>query len=227
MGDGTDSGPDQLPVVDGSIYGGAAFAVGYLATLVAVLLTEGQGFFDSTFEGTGWIYYNAQFVSVEQRLYLGDGVDIPSVNYLTGKGIGEFEGGVAGAEAGVVQLPAVVYHAIPVVVFVGFGFLLARSLGAETLSTGVKVGASLVFGGVLAALGGTYLFEVGNVGPNRLEGVLFAGLVYPVVCGGLGGALFALQADGPSADTEPDTETGTDGPKSEGRGDPGEKKRRG
>jgi len=196
MSEETDGGPGRLPVVDGSIYGGLAFATGYLVTLVIVVVAEGGQFFGSVTDGAGWIYYNAQFVSVEQRGFAAGEADLGgSVNYLTGEGLGELGGGFGEEEASAVQLPAAVYHAVPVLSFLGFGALLARSLGARSPVTGLRIGASLVFGGVIAALGGTYLFEVGNVmGPHRFEGVVLAGLVYPVLWGGLGGALFGLFA---------------------------------
>ena len=190
-------GPDEVPVVDGSIYGGAAFAVGYLTTLVLVVFVEGDRLLGDTIDGAGWLYYNAQFVSVEERGFasvdagVGDGGEISGVNYLTGSGLEAVAS--EGTNGAITQLPAVLYHAIPVVAFVAFGLLLARKLGVETVSTGAKVGASLALGGVLAALGGTYLFEVGNaIGPNRFEAVALAGIVYPVVCGAVGGVLGAV-----------------------------------
>ncbi len=192
-------GPDEFPVVDGSIYGGVAFVVGYLTTLVLVVFVEGDRLLGDTIDGAGWLYYNAQFVSIEERGFATAdagadvGGEISGVNYLTGEGLEALAS--EGANGAITQLPAVIYHAIPVLAFVAFGLLLARNHGVESVSTGVKVGASLALGGALAALGGTYLFEVGNaIGPDRFEAVVFAGVLYPVVCGAIGGVLGAVLA---------------------------------
>lgn len=184
MSEETESGPGELPVVDGSIYGAAGYLAGYLVTLVLVAVFEGRRFVGDIIEGAGWIYYNAQFVGIDQRATpAGQAVDgVGSINYLTGEGLGEL-----GASTTVV--PAIVYHTVPIVAFFVAGFLLTRDVGADSLRTGAKVGASIAFGAVVLALGGTYVFEVANaIGPNRFRGVVLAGIVYPVFCGAVGGA---------------------------------------
>lgn len=184
MSDDAESGVDELPVVDGSIYGAASFVAGYFTTLLLVLFIEDESPADGLIESAGWIYYNAQFVAIEHRGFAGPetGGGFDSINYLTGQGMGQTE--VA------IQLPAVIYHAVPVLALVTGGFALARTLGVTDVVQGLKVGASITFGVVLVALGGTYLFEVGNaLGPDRIYGVLLAGLAYPLVCGAVGGIL--------------------------------------
>ncbi len=188
MSDTKQSGPGELPVVDGSVYGATAFVAGYLTTLLLVVIFEGRRFIGDLVEGAGWIYYNAQFVNIEPRDPPGGPAvdETMSINYLTGEGLD-------GIETATIVLPAVIYHAIPVIAFVTAGFLLARSLGVSNVVTGAKVGASLVFGAVLLALGGTFVFEVGNaLGPSRIQGVLLAGIVYPGACGVVGGVAAAF-----------------------------------
>jgi hypothetical protein len=177
---------DELPIVDGSIHGGASFAVGYLVTLVLVVVAESEQLTNDLFEGAGRVYYDAHFADVELRAPRGfETVDVEttSINYLTGQG-------PEGMEIAATELPPVVYHAIPVVVLLVFGFLLANKVGAGSPADGAKAGASLVFGVAILALGGTYLFELGEViGPNRPQGVLLVGILFPLVFGALGGVL--------------------------------------
>lgn len=190
MSDETDSGPGEIPVVDGSIYGAAAYVTGYLATLVLVVIFEGRRFIGDVIEGAGWIYYNAQFVSIEPRAFTaGDAIEQSSINYVTGQGLEEID-------SATLVVPSVVYHAIPIVAFITAGFLLSRTLDVREMLTGVKVGASLAFGGVVLALGGTFVFEVANaMGPNRPTGVLLAGILYPAVFGAAGGVLSVVVSD--------------------------------
>ncbi|MFC7057147.1 hypothetical protein [Halovenus salina] len=188
MSEQSESGLDELPVVDSSVHGITAYAAGYLATLLLVLIFEGERFVGDIVEGAGWIFYNAQFVPVEQRASLTGPVveNLASINYLTGQGLDT-------APTSSVVVPSVVYHAIPILAYVIAGFALARSVGARTPATGVKLGVSMVLGTVILAIGGTFLFEAaGQIGPNRLYSVLLVGLVYPGLCGGLGGGLAAL-----------------------------------
>lgn len=185
MSDEPYTGPEEVPVVDGSIAGGLAYCLGYLLTLIPVALFETEGVIAGVVDKTGWVYYNAQFVEITPRATPDGSVtlDIPAVNYVTGSGLEEIG-------AATLTVPPTVYHAIPVAVFLASGFVLALSLGATSPRKGAIVGASVVLGGVLAALGGTFIFEVGNrMGPSRPQSVLFAGIVYPVVCGGTGGVL--------------------------------------
>ncbi|SDJ63622.1 hypothetical protein SAMN05216226_106134 [Halovenus aranensis] len=185
MSEQSESGLDKLPVVDSSVHGVTAYAGGYLATLLLFLVFEGERFIGDVVEGAGWLFYNAQFVPVEQRASLAGPVveDLASINYLTGQGLD------AAATSSVV-VPAVVYHAIPVVAYVVAGAALVQSAGVQTPRTGAKLGASMVLGTIILAVGGTFIFEAaGQIGPNRLYGVLLVGVAYPGICGAIGGVL--------------------------------------
>lgn len=177
---------EQIPVVDGSMYGIGSFVAGYLATLVLVVVAEGNQLSNDFVEGAGWVYYNAQFASVDVRPPRGTGtetaVESSSINYLTGQG-------PEGMAVAATELPAVVYHVIPVVVLVAGGYALASQLGATNALEGVIAGGSLAFGTVIFALAGTFVFQLGRVGPNRLQGVLLVGILFPVAFGSLGGVL--------------------------------------
>ncbi|MFC7072283.1 hypothetical protein ACFQJ7_05270 [Halovenus rubra] len=187
MSEKTDTGPGQLPMVEGSMYGATAYLTSYLATFLLVAIFEGKRFVGDLIEGAGWIFYNAQFVGIEQRAPPGSEgtVDVPSINYLTGTGLER-----VGTET--IVLPAVVYHALPVLAFLGAGYFLTRSFGVTEIVTGAKVGGSIVFGIIFLSLGGAFIFEVADVlGPNRFQALALAGILYPVVCGATGGILSA------------------------------------
>lgn len=175
----------QLPVVDGSIYGIVSFFAGYFSTLVFVLVAETGQIRESFVEGAGWVYYNAQFAPVELRSPPGEQtgqIDAASINYLAGSG-------PEGLAVSATQVPAPVYYAIPVVVLLAGGYMLATDLGATTTVEGVVAGGSLAFGTLFLSLVGGILFEVDSIGPNIALGVLLVGIVYPAVFGALGGVL--------------------------------------
>lgn len=188
MSDRVRDEPGELPIVDGSLYGILAYVTGYLTTLLLVIVFEGERFVGDLVQGAGWIYYNAQFVRIEQRPPPGSPSveSVASLNYVTGEGLDSLG-------ASPIVVPSLVYQAIPIAVLLGAGFLLARSHDVEGVVSGAKVGASLAFGCVVLALGGTFVFEVADVmGPERINSVARVGVFYPVICGALGGVLSVL-----------------------------------
>lgn len=178
----------EFPVVDGSIYGGLGYIAGYLSTLLLVALVEAEGIPGDVIQGAGWVYYNAQFVDVLPRGAPGGASTASSINYVTGSGL-------ESPSLGALSVPSVVYHLIPVLAFVAAGFALVRTVGADTPLRGAKVGASLALGCIFLSLAGTFTFEVGGrvaLGPSRLTSLLFVGILYPAICGGVGGAVAAV-----------------------------------
>jgi len=185
MSTDTGSGSDELPVVDGSIYGGAGYVSGYLATFLFVVLVEGDEIPGDVIQGAGWVYYNAQFVDIVARGAPGGATGGSSINYVTGSGLET-------ASLSALTVPSVIYHLTPIVGFVVAGFALVRAVGAPDPATGAKIGASLVFGCLFLSIAGTFTFEVGGrvaLGPSRPTSLLFVGIIYPVVCGGIGGVV--------------------------------------
>jgi hypothetical protein len=188
MNTDTDPADGEYPVVDGTIYGGVGYIAGYLTTLLLVFLVEDEGIPGDIIEGAGWVYYNAQFVDIVPRGAPGGASTASSINYVTGSGLG-------GSSLQALTVPSVVYHLIPVVAFVAAGFALVRTVGATTPTVGAKIGASLVLGCLFLSLAGTFTFEVGGrvaLGPSRLTSLLFVGILYPAICGGVGGATATL-----------------------------------
>jgi len=171
---------DSIPIVQGAIAGALSFVGGYLATLVLVATVEAEEVAEELIEVSGWIFYNAQFVDTEQSA----GGQSQSVNYVTGNVIN-------------LDVPALVYHLIPVVLLVLAGIVVARQAGAVEIGEGAMAGATLVAGVAVLALVGTFVFTTSQsalgatveTGPPLIESLLFVGVGYPVVLGAIGGAI--------------------------------------
>ena len=163
----------------GAVVGVGAHLFGYLATLL--VLVGGERGYDPTWtvSETGQLLYNAMFVPVEQPVAGGTapGFDA-SRNVLTDETL---------AEAFVV--PTLVYHAIPVIVLVAGGVVLSRWVGAQTPASGAIAGLSVGVGGLLFAITGTLVFSNNLGSPAFFESVVLVGLVFPGICGALGGAV--------------------------------------
>ncbi|WP_436935261.1 transporter [Halovenus marina] len=165
-------GTDEIPYVQGAIYGAVAFVIGYLITLVVVSTQEAEALTEELVEASGWLYYNAQFVDVEAA---GS-----TFNYLS---------------SDLVQLeaPTILYRLIPVVVLLGAGFALANQVNVREPQEGALAGATIALGTVVLAIVGTFVFEISqggsSAGPPLVNSVLLVGLVFPAVLGGLGGVL--------------------------------------
>ena len=185
-------GMDGPPLKEGAIFGFASFVVGYILTLIVVAVGEAEQFTENLIESAGWLYYNAQFADLTATISAGDQSRSDTFNYLT-------DDSVLGVSIEGVDVPTVVYYLLPVIVLVGAGFLLARYVNARDASDGALAGGTLALGTVIPALLGTVLFSLeqawilGTVerSPELITGVLFVGLLYPVVFGAIGGVLGA------------------------------------
>jgi hypothetical protein len=180
-----DDSTEAFPVVDASLYGVFGYLGGYLTTLLLVVGAESDGFPGDLIEISGWVYYNAQFVDIVTRGVPNNGSGTPSVNYVTGTGLSRsaFE---------TLTVPSILYHLIPIVAFVLAGFALVQDVGASSAREGAKVGAGLVFGCLFLSIVGTFIFEIGGrvaLGPSRPTSLLFVGILYPAICGAVGGAI--------------------------------------
>jgi hypothetical protein len=125
----------------------------------------------------GWVFFNAQFVTTTVT------VDVP---ILGGTSAVNF---IAESDA----LSPVLYLVVPAVLTAA-GLATARADGATDLGRALRVGPSVALGYLPLALVGTVLFtisagESSGGSPTLLTAVVLAGVVYPVVFGGLGGAL--------------------------------------
>lgn len=188
MAVGTRQSPtDAIEPVKSVVAGVGSFLVGYLVTLVLAVAVESNDFTDGdAIELGGWLFYNAQFVDLEVSATGGSGLGLTSsLNIVTGD---SFLGQVVSLD-----VPSVVYHLIPVVVFLLAGFLLAQAVSAQTPQQGALAGGSIVVGTAPLALIGTFLFVVEQggteVGPPLLDSLLIVGLLFPLVLGVAGGLI--------------------------------------
>ena len=168
---------DDLPLVKGALYGAGSYVLAYVMFFALVLGVESdfnQGI-DEPIAIAGWFYHNAQFVDVE--LPNGD-----TINYLTNDFVTE-----------ALSVPTIVYRAIPVVVLIGAGYLLVNSLHVRTPVDGAKAGTTILVGVATLTIVGTFVFRISEGGesaqPNLVTSVLLVGIIYPAVCGGVGGYL--------------------------------------
>ncbi|SFS65377.1 hypothetical protein [Halostagnicola kamekurae] len=177
----TNGSLENVPVVQGGIYGAIAFVASYL---VSIVLLQGDLEFDlagiaelvseNAFEAAGMLWFNSHFVDLEVNVI---GLDTTTTMF-------------AQAETGI---PQVLYHVVPMLVLVAAGYLVGRrALGPEaSLEDGVKAGATVVVGYLPLAATGAFVFAVdgsfGSAQPETATAILLAGAMFPLVFGSIGG----------------------------------------
>lgn len=121
----------------------------------------------------GWVLYNAHFVDVIVPGLLGGG---NAVDFI------------AASDA----LSGVLY-VVPPLVLLATGVGVVRAVGVTEAVAGLRAGAAVTMGYLPLVVGGALLFQIGagdaSAGPDLITAVGLAGVVYPAVFGGLGGAL--------------------------------------
>lgn len=189
------------PIGPGTAAGLVAFIAGYLVTYlwqvnrireslqgINAILQFSGGEELPAWKAVGWLFFNEHFVDT----------------LLPGLGGAQTRNFIASGD-----FPAILY-AVPVVVLLVTGFLLAWSRGRVDLRTGAMDGATITLGYALAAV--ITVFVVGatrgdaSITPDPVTGVLLAGIVYPLVFGAIGGALAGTVASAgrESPETTPD-----------------------
>jgi len=179
---------EDVSVRNGITTGIGAHLLGYVLTYV-LLVFEAEGPLgdfltpetNHLYEPVGWVFYGAHAVNVSVSNLNG----AENVNYLLNI---DYVYGLT--------IPAAVYYAVPIVSLVLAGYVTARRVGIPNrLTSGVLAGASVVFGYFVMAIVGAYMFEFLVAGqgakPDVLMSALVIGLAYPIVAGGIGGALAA------------------------------------
>lgn len=172
------------PIVPGIVGGVVAYVVGFVLTYLWVAnrvrdALEGVNAIVEFFGGdpipiwkaVGWVFYNAHFVP------------------LTHPGLAGGESSRNFVQNGDLTVALVL---VPILVIllagVGVGWYAATDVRDGALS-----GVVLMLGYLPLSVFGIYLFQVARagavVGPDDITGILLAGLLFPVVFGGLGGAL--------------------------------------
>lgn len=173
----TESRGNDLRPVGGAIYGAVAFVVGYVATailFVSRLDDMGNDIGDDAFEVFGWVFYNAHSTDIA----VNGEAPIQSFNYLQELDVGN----------------PLHFKLIPAVLLLIAGFALAaRVSGPLSSERAAKAGASVAVGYVSLLVAGTFVFELesggATVAPELGASLLIVGLIYAVVCGGIGGYL--------------------------------------
>ncbi|MGQ3328222.1 transporter [Halorubrum sp. FL23] len=189
--------PDRSNRTSGIVGGAAAGAVAYVLGYLVVYVTQGDqieeglsgiNFFAdlfgggpiSTWQATGWMFYNAHFVDISVPSLIGGA---QSANLISQ------------AEGGSLALLFVV----PPLLLVVAGVVAGRAAGASDPADGAKAGAFVLAGYLPLAVIGAFLFRYavgdGTVAPDLVTAVLLAGAVYPAVFGAIGGAAASLLSD--------------------------------
>ncbi len=170
----------DLPWRRGATRGAAAFAaalvgVGLLVLVertlsgdLAGLAAETDGLAGDPLYAAGWLFYNAHLVGV---IVGGEAVNL--VDALRSSG----------------TVPASLVYAVPPPALYLAGNAVAHATADEDdeRSRRALVGATVVAGYLPLALVGAVAFTTGGVGPSPVGALVFAGLGYPLVLGGLGG----------------------------------------
>lgn len=172
----------------GAVGGVVSYAVGYLAvymltasdiqnSFVGRLLEFATGE-SAAWKVVGWVFYNGHFVDTTVPGLLGTS----SVNLITE-----------------VDAFSALIYVIPPVLLLLAGLAVGRVTDATTPFDGAKAGAAVTVGYAVAAVVGTFLFAINTgdaaIAPDRVTGILLAGIVYPAVFGALGGAVSGVVAD--------------------------------
>ncbi len=178
---------DRVSFGAGAVAGLGAYLLGYLVTYVTQAgamrdRLSGLNFLASLFggdpvaawQGVGWYFYNAHFVSVVSPTF-GGGTRSSDL--------------LASADANLAYL-----YAVPPVALLLAGAAVAAINDSSDPTDGALAALGVVPAYFALAVVGTVLFaygvgDAGSVHPDYVTGALLAGLVYPAVFGSVGGAL--------------------------------------
>lgn len=175
------------PIVPGAIAGVFAWLVGYVFTYAITgtdlresglnAIIEFTGGESAAYELVGWVFFNAHFVDV---VYTGIGQGLPA----------SFVGGEEGF--------TVLLFLVPPALLFAAGLGLGRYYGVTGPNRGAITGVLVVPGYLVLSVFGAFLFRVSALGatgePEFLTAILLAGIIYPLVFGGLGGAVAGMTA---------------------------------
>lgn len=173
--------PTEL--VPGAAVGLLTWVVGYLFTYLLVApevtdstlnrLIEGLDGTLPTVDVVAWALYNAHFVEVIMR----------------GGVLGDSAFSLVGGDNGFTPL----LYLVPVGLLVAAGLAISRYQRAASPTAGAIVGLTVLPGYLLLTIAGVFLFEVTafglEAGPDPVMAVILAGVVYPALFAGAGGAI--------------------------------------
>lgn len=175
---------ERSPAVVGTIAGVLAWALGYGMTYLVVaddirdstlndiieLLNEDP----ATYEWVGWVFYNSHFVDTAIE-------DLP----LTGSDTTSF----INADGGFTAL----LYLVPIVLLLAAGLLTALYARPSGPTGGLFAGVMPAGSYAVLSVVGVVLFEVeigdASIAPELIPAIILAGVIYPLIWGGLGGLL--------------------------------------
>ncbi|PSP75630.1 hypothetical protein BRC81_14680 [Halobacteriales archaeon QS_1_68_20] len=156
-------------------FGAALLGVGALVLIeralsgdLAGLAAETEGLAENPLYAAGWLFYNAHLVGV---IVGGEAVNLVDALRTSG------------------TVPASLVYAVPPPALYLAGNAVAHATSHEDDERGRRalLGATVVAGYLPLVLVGAVAFTVDGVGPSPVGALVFAGLGYPLVLGGLGG----------------------------------------
>lgn len=192
--DSDDSGGrlESLPVKHGAMAGAAASIVGVLVTYVLSLvdsdLNDGLDDIVTAFDELGagvldgviWIFLQGHLVDVEVSREFGDETETETIDLFA-----EYS----------TSLPELLYTAVPAVILIGAGYLVAQRVETPESEEALKAGASVVVGYLPAVVVLRFVSRLSEsdgeqsfaVAPELANTLIVAGLLFPVILGAIGG----------------------------------------
>ena len=132
----------------------------------------------ATWRVVGWLFYSAHFIETRISAQFGP-VETTTYVDLISQGSGNME----------------LFYLVPPLVLVAAGFSTVLMLAIDDIAEGATFGASITAGYLIAVALGFVLFAYGDTRPDPVPALIIAGVIYPAVFGGLGGAVAALVND--------------------------------
>lgn len=176
----------------GAVVGVGAYLLGYLVTFLFTSVDGVDGGEVAGWKFAGMIFYGAHTVDAQFTASVEGRTDSETFDLFGGNGPPDLASTV----------PEALYFLVPVAVLLAAGYLLSARVDWElSVAEAALVGATPTVGYLAAAVVGTFLFEStesgslfgvsgsATLGPDLVPAVLLAGLLYPLVCGAVGGAL--------------------------------------
>ena len=185
---------ERVPVVPAVLAGVAAYALNFALFFVLLIVEfpdRGESAYYGVTEFAGWFLYNAHQVEIAETTSSTRGMTSQTSNYL-----------VEAYSSTSTTVPDFLYYLVPMVVLYLAGLAVVRRARPtpERWQDGAAVGVPLA-GGYAAAtlLGALSVFSVDvtnnygggslSIQPELLPALLLMGIAYPVIIGGIAGAI--------------------------------------
>jgi|APHM01.1.fsa_nt_gi hypothetical protein len=189
----------RVPVVAGA----AAAIGGIILMIVLVALAEDIGEVNDPLRTGVWFWFNGQFVDLEFSVVgpngesgEGEGIEQIGAALLDGITINYLTDSTLLGQSLSNNLPSVVYHAVPALGSLLAGGLVSRVNEQTELQQAALSGASIALGVLPIAVVGVVLSEttdgMTSIQPILSDAILYAGVLFPIIFGAVGGVLVKL-----------------------------------